>query len=324
MKANTGNKILAAALLSALLSVAAPASAQTLAARVNGATIPLELVDRQFEELLRERKLHMARLNNPAKVKEMKREALDNLIRTELLWQQAKSGGLVVTDEEVEKSLAQARSPFPSHEAFVRRIEMAGFTEAGYREYTRKILSGDRMAERIVERDVTVSDDDVEQFYKTNPRLFRRDEHLKARHILVGVGANASAEEREAARRKITDLVTRARAGESFDTLARNNSDDATRQWGGQLDAFTRGQMVKPFEDAAFALEPGEMSGPVETQYGFHLIKLEERIEAATITLDGARERIREYLRGTRGKDAIDREVEALRAGGKVEVLTPL
>jgi parvulin-like peptidyl-prolyl isomerase len=115
------------------------------------------------------------------------------------------------------------------------------------------------------------------------------------------------------------------RSGEDFEALARRHSDDATRQWGGELDPFARGQMPKPFEDAAFALAaPGAVSGIIETATGWHIVKLEQRIPAVSVPLADARERIREYLRRTRGMEAIDKEVEQLRALGKVELLTPL
>lgn len=296
----------------------------SLAARVNGAGIGAELLDRQFEDLLRARKLHLARMQSPSKAKELKREALDNLIRTELLWQEATAAGLVATDEEVDRAVAEARGRFRTQEAFLRRIDLSGFSEQAYREHTRKLLSGDRLAQRIVEREVRITDKDVEDFYAANPRLFRREEQLKARHILIAVPAGATPAQRAQALTGIGALAARARGGESFDSLARNHSDDATRQWGGELDPFSRGQMGKAFELAAFALRPGEISGAVETSAGFHLIQLEERMPAASVSLQAARDRILEHLRGTRGKDAIDREVEQLRAAGKVEVLTPL
>ena len=327
MNLNTALQILSRGVIVAALGLASAGTSlaqSVLAARVNGAGIPLQLVDRQLEELMRERKLHMARINNPAKLKDMKRETLDHLIRVELLWQEAKTAGLVASDEEVDRTISEVRARFRSTDAFVRRIEVSGFTEASYREHTRKILSGERVAERIVERDVQITDADVEKFYEINPRLFKRDEQVKVRHILAAVPKEATAEQRNEARKKILDLAARVKAGESFDALARNHSDDPTRQWGGELDAFARGQMAKSFEDAAFALQPGEMSGVVETASGFHLIKLEQRAPAVSVPIEQARERIKDYLRGTRGREAIDREVEQLRAAGKVEVLTPL
>lgn len=297
---------------------------QVLAARVNGVGIPLDLLNRQFEELLRERNLNIARMTSPSMAKGLKREALDNLIRVELMWQEAKEAGLAVSDEDVERTIAEVRGRFRSTEAFQRRIEQSGFNEQSYRAHTRKLLSGDRYAERISQREVKVTDQDLEDFYEINPRLFRREEQLKARQILIAVPVAATAQQKEQARRRIDELALRARGGESFDELARNNSDDATRQWGGELDPFSRGQQARPFEDAAFALKPGEISDVIETPAGLHIIKLEQRIAESSVPLSDARERIREYLHKTRGKEAVEREVEQLRATRKVEVLTPL
>ena len=295
-----------------------------LAARVNGTPIPMSLLDRQFEELLRERRLQIARMRDPAKAKAFKREALDHLIRVELLWQEAKSAGLAVSDDEVQRALAEAQKRFPNAEAFVRRIGQSGFTEAAYREHTRKLLSGERYAQRVVEREVRITDKDIEDFYEVNPQLFKRAERLKVRQLRIALPPGASAEQRERARQRIDELFRRARAGERFDELARQHSDDATRQWGGEMDPFERGEQAKPFEDAAFALAPGAVSGVVETAAGLHLIKLEQRVPAASVPLDSARARIREYLTATRGQEAIAKEVEQLRGLAKVELLTPL
>jgi parvulin-like peptidyl-prolyl isomerase len=306
------------------LSCAAAIGQPVLAARVNGEGITFERLDGEFEDLLRERRLNIARLNNPGKAKELKREALNRLVRIELLWQEARAAGIVATDEEVNRAIAEARGRFRTQEAFVARIERSGFNEASYRMQTRKLLSGERYAQRIVDRDVRLTDADIEEFYALNPRLFRRDEQLKVRQILVAVPGQASPAQKEQARRKIDELLARARAGEEFETLARQHSDDATRQWGGELDPFGRGQMPKPFEDAAFALAPGAISEVVETASGWHVIKLEQRSAAVSVPLRDARERIREYLHRTRGQEAIDKEVEQLRALRKVELLTPM
>ena len=296
----------------------------TLAAKVNGAPIGHDLLDRQYEELLRERKIQVGRMQDPSKAKAIKREALDHLIRVELLWQQARTDGLVATDAEVDSVVTQARGRFRNAEAFVRRIEQSGFSEVSYREHTRKLLSGERVAQRIVEREVAINDKDIEEFYEINPSLFKRGEQRKLRQILVAVPAGATAEHKAQARTKIDAVRVRARAGESFDALAREHSDHATRQWGGALDPVVRGDHPGHFDDAAFALAVGAISEVVEADIGLYILKLDERIAATSIPLSDARERIRAYLLGTRGKEAVDREVQALRSLGEVQLLTPL
>lgn len=316
--------VLAFGVVSSALLPGSVAAQIVPAARVNGVGISLDRLDRQFEELLRERRIHLARMNNPAQAKTLKREALDQLIRVELLYQEGMATGVVVDEAELSRVLASYRASFRNPEAYQRRIEQLGYDDAAWRSHLRKTLVGERHAERVVEREVKVSERDIDEFYDLNARLFKRDEQLRARHILVAVPPNASDEARGHARRRIDELAARARAGESFDTLARQNSDDATRQWGGELDPFGRGAMPKAFEDAAFALQPGVVSVPVATPKGWHLILVDERLAASTVPLDSVRDRIRDYLRTTRGKEAIDREVEQLRGIGKVEILTPL
>jgi parvulin-like peptidyl-prolyl isomerase len=308
-----------------VLVMAAAAQAQmVLAARVNGVGIGVELVDRQFEELLRERRLNIARMNNPAQARAIKREALDNLIRIELLSQEAQKAGLAVSEAEADRALANYRAQFRNQEGFLRRLEGQGFTEATFRVHLRKLLSADRYAQTVVEREVKVSDKDIEDFYEINPRLFKRSEQVRVRQILIAVAPDAGPEAKAKARARIDALAARTRAGESFEELARQNSDDATRQWGGEMDPFGRGQQNRAFEDAAFALQPGELSAPVETPQGLHLIRLEERLPAVATPLDQVRDKIRDQLRASRGKEAIAREVEQLRDLGDVKVLTPL
>jgi parvulin-like peptidyl-prolyl isomerase len=296
-----------------------------LAARVNGTPIPLSLLDRQYEELLAARRVQIARLQDPAKAKAIKREALDQLIRIELLWQEARRAGLAASEDEVQRAVAEVRGRFRNDEAFRRRIEQIGFDEAGFREHTRKLLAGERYAQRVVEREVRVEEQDIEDFYAVNPQLFKRPAQVRVRQILVAVPADASAAQKAQARQRAAELQARARAGESFDELARRHSDDVTRQWGGEMDAFGRGEKAKPFEDAAFALAaPGAVSDLVETAAGWHIIRLEQHIAEVAVPLATARDRIRDQLLRMRGNDALDREVEQLRALAKVEVLTPL
>jgi parvulin-like peptidyl-prolyl isomerase len=294
------------------------------AARVNGTPIPMSVLDRQYEELLAARRLQVARMQDPAKAKAIKREALDQLIRIELLWQEARRAGLAASEDEVQRAVAEVRGRFRNEEAFRRRIEQIGFDEAGFRDHTRKLLSGERYAQSVVDREVRIGEQDIEGFYAVNSQLFKRPAQVRVRQILVAVPADASAEQKVQARQRAAGLRARALAGDSFDELARRHSDDVTRQWGGEMDPFGRGEKAKPFEDAAFALATGAVSDLVETAAGWHVIRMEQHIAEVVVPLATARERIREQLLRMRGNDALAREVDQLRALAKVEVLTPL
>lgn len=308
-----------------LAGVAAPAVAEQVVARVNKTPITLGTLDRELEALLRERGLHMARLNNPAALKGMRREALDRLVRNELLYQEARTRGLAASDADVARSVAETKKQLRTDSAFDRYLIRMGLDEAAYRDHVRRMLSGDRMAQRIVERDVKVNDDDVQAFYNANPRLFRREEQVKVRQILLRVEKGATAERKAEQRARLEALAARVKDGESMEALAREHTDDATRQWGGELDPFARNQQPRPIEDAAFALtKPGDLSPVFETERGWHLLQLVEHIDAREVALVAVRERIRSHLVESRGRDAIDAAVEKLRAAAKVDVLSSL
>jgi len=152
---------------------------------------------------------------------------------------------------------------------------------------------------RSVGKEVVVTDEEVKRFYDANEKGFLAPEQVRARHILIRVPSDASGEERKKAREKIEGVGGRIRKGEDFARLAAELSEDSnSRMNGGDLGFFTKGQMAKPFEEAAFSLKPGQVSGVVETEFGYHLIKVEEHQEARMVTFDAVKEQIRGRLRG--------------------------
>jgi len=132
---------------------------------------------------------------------------------------------------------------------------------------------------RELQRRTSVSDDEIRRYYEEHKNEF---EQVRARHILFSTRPIARdgnpPPDKEAVRRKAREVLRRARAGEDFAALAREFSDDpGSKDKGGDLDFFGRGRMVREFEEAAFSLQPGQISDLIETSYGFHIIKVEAR-----------------------------------------------
>ena len=123
-----------------------------------------------------------------------------------------------------------------------------------------------------------VSDDETKQFYQANAEKFQGDEQRRASHILISFGANATPQDKEAARTKAQEVLTEVRQHpDQFAVLAKKYSQDpGSAEKGGDLGQFGRGMMVKPFEDAVFSMKPGEISDLVESEFGYHIIKLTE------------------------------------------------
>ncbi len=154
---------------------------------------------------------------------------------------------------------------------------------------------------------VVVSDEDIEEYYYLNlEREFTTPERVGARHILKKVPAGADEATREAARKAIEEAAKRIAAGEDFAAVAREVSDDeATASSGGDLGVFERGKMVQAFEDAAFALKEGEVSGVVETPFGYHLIQVYKHEPGGQRPLEEVRDEIIEKLRAEKAEDFV-------------------
>jgi len=154
---------------------------------------------------------------------------------------------------------------------------------------------------------------EIQAYYDAHADEFPVPERVHAAHILVKVDKDATPAQDAAARKKAEDLVARAKKGEDFGDLARKNSEDpGSKAQGGDMPPFGRGQMVPPFEQAAFSMSPGEIRGPVKSDFGYHVIKLLAKLPAGKQTLAEATPRITSLLTQNQVKDAAERKADAL------------
>jgi len=299
-------------------------NAYGMAAAVNGVGISNQTLERSFQEYLREQKVNIAAVRNPDRVKGMRREALDLLIDQELAWQAAQKEKVLATGPEVDEAVEAVRGKFKSDRSYVAKLRMEGYTEESYREYLRRLVSARKYLDQVAAGASKVGEEEIHAFYRENPGKFLLPERVRARHILVTADPAAGEEGKRAAREKADRILQEVRAGGDFAALARKYSEDSTADRGGDLGAFSRGTMVKPFEDAAFALEAGAVSEVVETRYGFHIIKVEERIPEQRVPEEAAKEQIRSYLQGRKAREEVQAELTRLRSAAKIEVFLPL
>lgn len=159
---------------------------------------------------------------------------------------------------------------------------------------------------------VTLEDGEVEDYFTANPDEFREEKTVEARHILLKVPADADAETVEKRRQEAADIAAKAKAGEDFAELAKTYSEGPTKDSGGNLGAFKRGTMVKPFADVAFSLEAGEIGEPVKTQFGWHIIKVEKVNPEKVDDLATATPKIEKKLREQKAKSLAFDTAESL------------
>jgi len=264
----------------------------------------------------------MERMGAPAPPQsdEFYRAMLDQLIGSQLLYAEAKKRGLVPTDAEVAENLARLKARNP--EEFSRQLAGQGITEKDLAADLAQNLAIQKLVTTDVTPGVQVSEEAAKRFYQQNLERMKRPAQFRVRHILVGVEQNAPAERRQAAKKKAEGLLARLNEGADFAALAGETSDDrGSKGEGGLLPWMGPGETVPPFEKAALALEPGKVSGVVESPFGFHILRLEEKRAAGTVPFEEARPQIEQLLSRQQARDMLEQKVAALRKAAKVEVL---
>jgi peptidyl-prolyl cis-trans isomerase C len=314
----TNNKFLS--ILFALIAVTAYAEEPYgPAATVNGVEIPRSKVTAQTDHLVNARGMGSGGITQPGTYRQIQEEVVEQLVVQELLWQEAKRRDIQVTDEEVDAAMEQARSGFDDDLAFRFRLEEGGFTEESFRQNIREQKSVQMMLGKLAEDEVVVDDAAVESFYAERINEMVMPGRIRARHILIKFDPENEAE-RRAADERIAAARDALESGESFALVATEYSEGPSSGKGGDLGYFEKGQMVKAFEEAAFALDVGEVSDVVETEFGYHIIKLEDRVDSRTVPLAEAEPRIRDYLEQQGFRDYVTDLIETLRSEGDVQI----
>jgi peptidyl-prolyl cis-trans isomerase C len=285
---------------------------------VNGVPITRAELDRTVKALLAQN--GMPPLLPPEMMKQAEEMALNQLISTELLYQEAGKIEIKDLDKLVAEQLVQGKAKFASEADYEKAFKESGMTPMEVRENARKLIIIKMYVENRFASKETVTDAEAKKFYDENvEKYFKKSDRVKASHILIGVDRKATPEEKRSAREKAEAILRRVQAGEDFAAIARKESTCESAARGGDLGIFGKGQMTPPFEKAAFALKPGEVSSVVETMYGYHIIKVAEKIGASTEPFEQVMSKIVDFLKEEKVKKAVSAYVEELRGKAKME-----
>jgi len=286
-------------------------------AKVNGD----EIQRTEFETTIRNVEGRAGRPVPPEQRDQVYRGVLDDLIAMRLLKQEVKRRQLSATDAEMADAMKQLRQQFPTEDAFKQAVTAQRMTLEQLRDETRTQVLVSKLLQQEVASQIAVKPTEISAFYEKNPDKFQQPEAVRASHILIMVPEGAAPAVKAAARAKAENVLKQARAGADFARLARTYSDDASKQRGGDLGFFPKGQMVPAFEAAAFTLAPNQISNIVESPFGFHVIKVLEKRPAQNVPFAEAAPRIEQFLKQEQQQTRTKAFVDQLRAKGNVEVL---
>ncbi|HJS75443.1 MAG TPA: peptidylprolyl isomerase [Vicinamibacteria bacterium] len=306
---------------SALLVQAQPAQPTTtptefpeIVAKVNGTEIKREALVNRAEAL---------KGQIPAQQigADFYQRVLNDMVEGELLYQSVEKKGLAPTPQEIEAELESQKGRFGGEAGLGKALESQGLTLDDLKLELKKEIGIQKLIESEFVPTISVTPEEKRKFYDENTAQMQRPEQFRAAHILILVQEGSTPEVKEEARKKAGAIRSLLDAGQDFAELARKNSEDpGSKDSGGDLPWMSPGQTVPPFETAAMALSPGQLSPVVETDFGFHIIKLHEKRSAGLMPYEEVEGRIDEFLKRRSLQQKLESEIQNLRTQAKVEV----
>ncbi|MGL4912999.1 MAG: peptidylprolyl isomerase [Romboutsia sp.] len=211
-----------------------------------------------------------------------KQDMLSQMISVEAVYEDAKKQNLLPSKEEVDKTFKELKKTIDKDKEYKKNLEKLGIND----EYLKKQQEQDLAIKKYKEnfdKTTKISDEELKKYYEDNKKQYYKDE-VRASHILISTldkdNKPLSETKKKEAKKKAEDMLVRAKGEEEFAALAKENSDDpGSGSQGGDLGFFGKGKMVPEFEEAAFSLKVNEISDIVESQFGYHIIKVTDKVD---------------------------------------------
>ena len=234
------------------------------------------------------------------------RQVLDRLITNLLILQEGKRLGITVTDEEIDARIQNLINAnfYGMADSFYQALEQYGLTE----ESLKKDIKTELILRKIAGEQISISDEEARAYFKANQQNYNIPEQVEARHILVDT------------REEAEEILELLKSGRDFAELAGEYSKDTlSAEQGGNLGFFQRGEMVPEFEEAAFSLPVNQVSDPIETTYGLHIIEVLDRKAAKEVAFEEVEEKVREALLEEQTMEQMNKQATLLREQASIE-----
>ncbi len=292
-------------------------------AKVNGISITAADVEKEVNNIVAQYQSRMPPEQLESMLPNIKKQALETQINKIILIAEADAKKIQPTPEQVKTELDTVISRFPSEAAFDEQLAKVGIPKEQVENGIEQQIKIDILVgQSIASAEITVTEDELATFYKENPESFQSPEQVQAAHILFKFEENAAQSLKDQKRLEMAGLLGRIEKGGDFGEMAKAHSDCPSKEQGGDLGMFERGKMVKPFEDAAFNLKTGELSDIVESQFGYHLIKVLDKKEPETVQFETVKEQLSDHLKQRKEQDEFITYVDKLREVAEIEYVS--
>lgn len=344
------NSVRILAVFGLLLGLAGFAGAKVVEktlAVINGEAIMYSEFDKIAAPVLEQYKQAApAEEQTPEKIREFKQRIIDQMVDDKILKQEAKKKKIRVSKRDLEEGVKQVKKRFASDADFQAELKKEALTQTQFESRIEEQLKVMKLIETEVKGSVTpASEEEVKAFYdQVQEKIAGKElgldkkeendlaalakylsrltsEQVHAKHILVTVDKSASMDAKSAALKKIKKAAQELKSGGDFDELAKQYSDDpGSKNRGGDLGFFAKGDMVPEFEKAAFALNVGKVSEPVLTDFGYHIIKIEEKRAAKKVTYVDIKEDLRELLNQKAAQKRYESWIKSLKDKSSIKI----
>jgi peptidyl-prolyl cis-trans isomerase C len=249
--------------------------------------------------------------------------SMKRVVDIHLLAEEARKLGLKPDEARVDASLEQLVQQAGGRENFDATLGQMGITFEQLKVNATQSDLVQVYVDSKIEPLVTVTADEVSNYYNQNPQMFERPDMVRALHIFVRISQGADQAEKDAAKARVTAARQRVINGEDFAQVATEVSEGREASSGGDLGFFSRDSMVPAIADAAFALDIGEISEVLESQFGFHVIRVEEKRAASKMAFDEAKEPLEQMLREQKAGERVSQVLAELNQKATIVEVPP-
>lgn len=302
-------------------SAAMKAEAGTVVVKVNGKSVTKLDVQRQEDMLMQQLQQYADSSQMEQMKPNVRKQAVDNAINRVLLEEAVNKLGIKADKKAVDERADVYRKNFVSDDAFKADLVKRGLTADQLRHEIELGIMAEDLFNRRTANLKPVTEQDAKNFYDNNEDRFVQPERVRASHILIAVNKDDADSTRARKKKDAQRILAEIKKGADFADEARKYSGDPNKAQGGDLGYFERGRMVPEFEKAAFALKTGQLSGIVETPFGYHIIKVVDHAMPSTVPFDQAKQNIEQYLGNQKKQQVLTSYFDSLRSVSKVQFI---